>query len=178
MPETWASLFPCGGDRKKKKKKKVEGLMKSPEKNNYVGIIKLRMSRVKKYLYNGERLNSPSKAADFIRPLFHMADREMMVVVSMNTGMEPLAIEAVAVGGMDRCDIDIRNIFKHALLNNAGNIMCFHNHLGGSRKPSGADRDVTARILEAGRIMGIVLTDHIIVTEDDYYSFKENGKLN
>lgn len=159
-------------------KKKVDGLMKSPEKNNYVGIVKLRMARQKKYLYNGELLNSPSRAADFIRPLFHLADREMMVVVSLNTGMEPLAIEVAAVGGMNSCDIDIKNIFKHTLLNNAGYIMCFHNHLSGNRKPSGNDLRITEKILEAGKIMGIVLEDHIIITEDGYYSFKENGKLN
>lgn len=159
-------------------KRKVEGLMKSPEKNNYIGIVKLRMTRVKKYLYNGERLNSPSKAADFIRPLFQMADREMLVVVSMNVGLEPLAIEVAAVGGMSSCDIDVKNIFKHALLNNAGHIMCFHNHLGGSRKPSGADQEITEIIFEAGRILGIAFEDHIIITEDGYYSFKENGKLN
>ncbi len=158
-------------------REKVEALMKFPEKDSYVGIIRLQMVREKEHLYNGEHLNTPLKAANFIRPLFHMADREMMVVMSLNRRMEPLAIEVAAVGGMDECCVDIRNIFKHALLNNAGNIMCFHNHLGGSREPSIADRFLTEKIRTAGRIMGIVFADHIIIARDGYYSFKENGEL-
>lgn len=135
------------------------------------------MVREKECLYNGECLTTPKRAADFIRPLFRMVDREKMVVMSLNQGMELLAIEVAAVGGMDMCVVDVRNIFKHALLNNAGNIMCFHNHLSRSTKPRGGDMRITKRILEAGKIMEIVLEDHIIVTEYGYYSFKENRKL-
>ena len=136
------------------------------------------MVREKECLYNGECLTTPKRAADFIRPLFRMADREKMVVMSLNQGMEPLAIEVAAVGGMDMCVVDVRNIFKHALLNNSGNIMCFHDHLGGSAEPSTEDQNITKYIQDAGKIMGIILADHIIITERSYYSFKENGKLN
>ena len=91
--------------------------------------------------------------------------------------LKQCAVEIVAVGGVDSCAVDVKNIFKHALLNNASYIICFHNHPSGYTLPSREDEKFTERLVTAGRILNLPMIDHIIVGDDDFYSFRENGKL-
>ena len=141
----------------------------------YVGIIKLQMVREHESLYGCRRVSDAAGAASCVRPLFALADREMMVVMSVSGSMEPLAVEVAAVGGVDSCYVDMKNLFKHALLNNAANIICFHNHPGGTPSPSSEDRKITEKIKKAGEILDIRLLDHIILCDDCYYSFSREG---
>lgn len=101
----------------------------------------------------------------------------MVVVISFNTKMEPLALEIAAVGGINACGVDIRDIFKHSILNNAAYVMCVHNHPSGSSEPSYQDEQLTRRIEEGSRILGIPLVDHIIIGEETFYSFREHGLI-
>jgi len=89
--------------------------------------------------------------------------------------MDPLAVEIAAVGGMDNCQVDIKNIFKHALLTNASCIICFHNHPSGDSSPSKEDFRITGRIKEAGELLGVSLMDHIIIGDGEYYSLRKMG---
>ncbi len=109
-----------------------------------------------------------------VRPLFRFSDREMVLVVSLNTRLEPMAAEIVSVGGLEGCPVDIRNLFKHALLNNAMGILCFHNHPSGESKPSRDDIQLTGRMARAGDLLGIRLLDHIILGDTGYCSMKES----
>lgn len=142
-----------------------------------VGIIHLEMVREERSLYGMERFKSASEAVETIRPLFEKADREMMVVMSLDVKNTPIAVEVVAVGGIDSCVIDVRNIFKHAVISNASNIICFHNHPSGIPEPSEDDKAITRRIKEAGILLGIPLIDHIIIGDDTYYSLEEHREL-
>lgn len=82
---------------------------------------------------------------------------------SLDAKMTPLALEIVAVGGVCSCHIEVGEVFKHAILNNAAAIICFHNHPSGSLKASREDSHVTGKIKEAGDLLGIELIDHIII---------------
>ncbi|SEU22780.1 JAB domain-containing protein [Enterocloster lavalensis] len=101
----------------------------------------------------------------------------MVLVLSLNTKLEPQAIEIAAVGGLNSCVVDVKNIFKHSNLNNAAYVACIHNHPSGDAEPSREDVLLTQKISAAGKILGLPLLDHIIVGEYGYYSFKEQGKL-
>ena len=138
-----------------------------------VGIIHLEMVREERSLYGMEQFKNASEAVETIRPLFEKADREMMVVMSLDAKNTPIAVEVVAVGGIDSCVIDVRNIFKHAAISNASNIICFHNHPSGIPEPSEDDKAITRRIKEAGILLGIPLIDHIIIGDNTYMSLKE-----
>ena len=81
------------------------------------------------------------------------------------------------VGGLNCCYVDIKELFKLAIVNNSSHIICLHNHPSGYAEPSGEDDRLTKRIWEGGRILGIPLLDHIIVGESGFYSFRENGKI-
>lgn len=161
---------------KQSKAEQLERLMEQPIPKRRVGIVKLQMVK-EGTLYGGmHRLGSAEQAAAFVRPLFEKADREMMVVMSLSGTLEPLAVEIAAVGGMSSCPVDVKNLFKHALLNNASYLMCFHNHPSGLADPSREDGEITEQISAAGEILGIPLVDHIILGEA-FYSFREHGKL-
>ena len=142
-----------------------------------MGIIHLEMVREERSLYGMEQFKNASEAVETIRPLFEKADREMMVVMSLDAKNTPIAVEVVAVGGIDSCVIDVRNIFKHAVISNASNIICFHNHPSGIPEPSEDDKAITRRIKEAGILLGIPLIDHIIIGDDTYYSLEEHREL-
>ena len=86
-------------------------------------------------------------------------------------------MEIAAVGGVDSCVVDIKNIFKHALLNNASYVICFHNHPSGYPNPSREDKQFTERLIAAGQILNLPVLDHVIVGEGQCYSFKERGEL-
>ena len=158
-------------------KKQLESMMKEPAVGKQIGIIRLLMVKEGRSLYGMERISSPEDALKSVSPLFAMADREMMAVMSLTARMEPLAFEIAAVGGLASYIIDIGNIFKHALLNNAASVLCFHNHPSGDPEPSRDDRVITRNISSAGKLLGIELTDHIIIGEGTFYSFREHGEL-
>lgn len=157
---------------------RLEQMMKRPIPKKKVGIVKLQMVKEGRSLYGMKRFGSPKEAAEMVEPLFTMADREMFLVLSLNTRLEPLALEIAAVGGLNCCGVDMRDIFKHALLNNGAFLICMHNHPSGDAKPSEEDVRMTRRLEKAGKLLGIPLVDHIIVGEQgEWFSFKEEGRL-
>jgi len=81
------------------------------------------------------------------------------------------------IGTINQTLIHPRDIFKEAYLLSATSIICIHNHPSGNVKPSNDDFFVTKNLIEIGKIMGVSIVDHIIVSSDAYYSFFENGNL-
>lgn len=157
-------------------KEQMENLMKEPAPKKKVGIIQLKMIREGTSLYGTTCFQQASEAVEMIEPIFSNADREMIVVLSLDVALAPIAIEVVAVGGLCHCSVDIRNIFKHAILSNAAKIICFHNHPSGSLKPSPEDSNITAKIKEAGELVDIPLIDHILLgLQGKYISFRDAG---
>ena len=86
-------------------------------------------------------------------------------------------MEIAAVGTLNACYVDMKEIFKLAIINNSAFIACLHNHPSGDVSPSLDDDKITKRMWNAGQILGIGLIDHIIVGESGYYSYKEEGRM-
>lgn len=163
--------------RKTTQEEQMNSLLKRPIPKKKVGIVHLQMVKESRVLYGMKRFTEPSEGVEMVRPLFEKAAREMVLVLSLNTKLEPQAAEVVAVGGISQCFVDIRDLFKHAILNGASFIVCFHNHPSGYPEPSREDRQLTRNIQEAGKILGVPLIDHIILGEDDFFSFREHGEI-
>ena len=140
----------------------------------YIGIVRLQMIREGKTLYGMERFCSADGAVRVVQPLLEQADREMFLVMSLDASMCPIALEVAAIGGLCSCFIDMKSIFKHAVLSNAYGIICFHNHPSGNVTPSGEDYRVTKKIAKAAMLLDVKLIDHIIVGEEGFFSFQEN----
>lgn len=152
---------------------KIMDMLRQPAAGKWVDLIRLKIVRESAGLYGISRFAGPQEAADMVRPLISAADRELFLVMSVNIKMEPMAVEIVSVGTLNACLVEMREVFKHAILNNAAGIVCFHNHSSGDPEPSREDQLMTEKLKAAGELLGISLVDHIIVTEEQYYSFKE-----
>lgn len=110
--------------RKRTQEERILDMIKRPVPRKRVGIVHLEMVRESRTLYGMKRFQNPREAAEMVRPLCEKADREMVLVLSLNGRLEPQAVEIAAVGGISSCNVDIRSLFKHALLNNAEFVIC------------------------------------------------------
>ncbi len=146
------------------------------DKTIYVPFIKISMVKEKEIPYAAEEISSPEKVAAFAKKILEGADREYLLVVSVDPANKPTAVEVVSVGTINAALAEPREIFKHAILANAYGIIMAHNHTSGRCVPSEEDIRLTKRIEEAGKLLGIPLLDHVIVGEG-YYSFLEEGLL-
>ncbi|HOO12208.1 MAG TPA: JAB domain-containing protein, partial [Bacillota bacterium] len=95
----------------------------------------------------------------------------------LNTKNKIVAAHEVSRGALNGSLVHPREVFKPAVLHNAAAIICFHNHPSGNPEPSKEDIETTNRLVEAGKIMGIEILDHIIVSDDGYASLKERGVM-
>lgn len=121
--------------------------------------------------------DSSTKARDIIQTVLDLNSSavEKFGMLCLDTQKRIIGIHILSIGGLTETTVDIRGIFQRALLNNAHKIIVFHNHPGGSTKPSAADIDVTRKIIKAGEVMNIDLLDHVICCDDSHISFRELG---
>ena len=99
--------------------------------------------------------------------------REHLAALYLNARNEVIFKKHLFVGTLDANIAHPREIFEHALTNHASSVILVHNHPSGDPEPSKADLEITKRITEAGKIMGIDVLDHIIITKTKAFSFKE-----
>ena len=103
--------------------------------------------------------------------------RESFKILLMDVSKHILGINTVSMGGISGTTVDVRMILQSALLANASLIVACHNHPSGSIRPSYEDDVLTMSIREAAKIIDIKLIDHLIITKDGYYSYKDAGRM-
>ena len=103
--------------------------------------------------------------------------REYMKLILLNRAHKVLGIAHISEGGLDSTSADIRIIMQAAILGNASAIILAHNHPSGNIQPSMQDDQVTKRVKEIAKLIGINLLDHLIITDETYYSYSENGRI-
>lgn len=99
-------------------------------------------------------------------------EKEHLWIIGMNQGGYILYIELIALGSYRSVDVEPMNVFRVAVMKNASRVILVHNHPGGSLTPSPADKDITDRLIQVGRILNIELVDHLIITPEHYVSFR------
>jgi len=120
--------------------------------------------------------NSKEIAA-FLQEKFKDHKHEIFAVVFLNQASKILGVEIVSEGGITGTVADPRIILRRALEKDAVKIILCHNHPSGSLKPSKADELLTERMKKAAELMDITLLDHIIVSDEGYYSFADDGVI-
>ena len=103
--------------------------------------------------------------------------QEQFKVMLLDRNNSCLGISHVSTGGVSACVVDPKIIFATALKAGASAIILAHNHPSGNLKPSNADRDITGRLCFAGGVLEIPVLDHIIITNEGYLSFADDGLL-
>ncbi len=122
-------------------------------------------------------VRTPADVAALVGPDMRYLDREHFKVVLLSTRHDVLAVEDVAVGGLSSAIIHPREVFKPAIRWSAAAVILVHNHPSGDPEPSADDLRITARLAEAGRVLGIEVLDHVVVGDGRYVSLRERGHL-
>lgn len=143
-----------------------------------VSVVSCRLVRESCLLYGNRRIRDPGDAAGLAGRFLADADREIFLAICLNTKNEPTAVGTVSVGTLNSSCVHPRELFKFAILSNAAGLILAHNHPSGDPTPSREDEEVTRRLAEAGRLLGIEVLDHVIVgAGGSFLSMKEKGLL-
>ena len=102
---------------------------------------------------------------------------EEFIVLLLNRSNAVLGLIPISRGGVSGTVTEVRIVLQSAILTNASGLIVCHNHPSGNLNPSESDTKITKKIKEAGNIMDIQLLDHLIITNEDYYSFADQGPL-
>lgn len=122
-------------------------------------------------------LNTSQKVYDYMRQRLVDLPHEEFWAILLNRAGRVIDTVMVSKGGTAATTVDVKIILKAAIQSLASAIVLCHNHPSGACKPSREDEQSTHRVKEAAQLMSISVVDHIIVCENNYYSFADNGKM-
>ena len=120
-------------------------------------------------------IRDSSTAATVLRPFFAALDREQFLVACLDAKHAIIGVNVVSIGSLSFSIVHPREVFKAAILLNSAAIICAHNHPSGEPEPSSEDRVLTARLRQAGDLIGITVLDHIVLGDDRTFSFADQG---
>lgn len=123
------------------------------------------------------KINSSADACKLMQPLIGDLPHEEFWVLLLNNSNKVVYKLQLSKGGLTQTIVDIRLIYKTALEHLATAIILVHNHPSGQLNPSQADNDITQKIKKAGNTLDIKLLDHLIITQNNYFSFADEGIL-
>ena len=146
-------------------------------KGNY--IPKVQVSMVKEiYVSNTSyRCSEDVANCEIVEKELRNSDREKFICVHFNIKNRIISYEVVSMGSLTSSIVHPREVFKAAILANAASVLFMHNHPSGNIEPSLDDIEITNRLCKAGGILGINILDHLIITSNDYLSFREKGLI-
>ncbi len=122
-------------------------------------------------------VRSPQDAADLMMDELQHLAQEHFVCLFLNTKNQVIGKDTIFIGSLNASIVHPREVFRRAIQRASAAVICLHNHPSGDPSPSAEDRNVTKRLQEAGKLLGIDVLDHIIIGEQSFYSMKENGLM-
>jgi DNA repair protein RadC len=125
------------------------------------------------------KITSSATASALLQEYLDGVDREHFVILMLDRKNQVIGINTVSIGSLTASIVHPREVFKPAILGNAAAVILCHNHPSGSPFPSSEDRVLTARLVAAGKLLGINVLDHIIVGDGSqkFFSFADEGVL-
>lgn len=143
-----------------------------------IDIVKIQMVKDGTFDYGRKAIRGPQDLAELGQKFIQNADREVFLLVCLNTRNHINCIHVVSIGTVNTALVTPREVLKAVLMSNASNMAFIHNHPSGDPDPSSDDIQITNRIAECGRLFGIGLLDHVIISDDGKYeSFLEKGLI-
>ncbi len=150
------------------------------------GIGKAKAAQIKAAIELGNRLAAfepgadkplkcPQEVAALLMEEMRYLKKEHMKLVLLNVKCNLISVEEISVGSLNASIVHPREVFNPAIRKSSASIIMVHNHPSGDPSPSSEDVSITARIAEAGKLIGIELVDHIIIGDGKYISMKEKG---
>jgi len=123
------------------------------------------------------KVHTSRQLAEYLRSSLKDLSYEVFAVVFLNRANKVKHFEVLSKGGLTNTIVDPRIIFLKALEVQATSLVLCHNHPSGNLKPSRADEELTARLKSAGILLDIKVVDHLIVSDEGYYSFADDGMM-
>ncbi len=123
------------------------------------------------------KITSSQAAFDIMQPIIGELNHEEFWILYLNNSNKIIYKNQLSSGGITGTLVDIRLLFKKALELSAVGIILCHNHPSGNLKPSHSDKDLTQKIIEAGKTLDIKILDHLIITEKAYFSFADSNLI-
>ena len=122
---------------------------------------------------SNKKITSPQDIAEFFIPILRDELKEKFIVVCLNSSNKISSYETISIGNLNSSVVHPREVFKVAIDNSSANIILIHNHPSGNPEPSNEDIRITKKIVEAGKILDILVFDHLIIAGKTYTSFVE-----
>ena len=122
-------------------------------------------------------LNNSKKIFEYFKNIFTYEKQENFYALYLDTKAKLISFKLLFKGTLNSSTVHPREVFKNAYLCSASSIICLHNHPSGDVLPSKADIEITKSLIKIGNIQGIQLVDHIIISENNYFSFFENNLM-
>lgn len=122
-------------------------------------------------------IRSPEDCANYCMDEMRFLSQEHFVCLYLNTKNQVLHKQTIFIGSLNASIVHPREVYKEAFRRSAASIICLHNHPSGDPQPSREDIEVTKRLVECGKIIGIELLDHVIIGDQKFISLKEKGYL-
>ncbi|RKL65908.1 hypothetical protein CR203_17700 [Salipaludibacillus neizhouensis] len=122
-------------------------------------------------------IRSPEDVSNYMMEEMRHLQQEHFICLYLNTKNQVIHKQTIFIGSLNASIVHPREVFKEAFRYSAASIICLHNHPSGDPSPSKEDIDVTKRLIESGRMIGIEVLDHIIIGDHRFISLKEKGHL-
>ncbi|PKO18701.1 DNA repair protein RadC [candidate division BRC1 bacterium HGW-BRC1-1] len=142
-----------------------------------IPVVSLRLVREKSSSYAEKQITDSRATYNLFRSLVEDRDREHLWLICLDTKNRVNCLAEIAIGSLNAAIVHPREVFKTALLANAATVIVLHNHPSGDCAPSHEDRTITKRLVEAGKLLGVPMLDHIIIGNGRFYSFADEGGL-
>ena len=123
------------------------------------------------------QVRSPADVAAAYGPRLRDLPREVFVVLHLNTANLVTSEYTLTTGGLAASIVEPRQVFERAILESAASIICLHNHPSGNLEPSREDVAITRQLVEAGKVLGIPVHDHLILAGRGFTSLAERGLM-
>ena len=126
---------------------------------------------------NKIKINSPEDIADLVMEEMRYLKKEHLKVIFLNTKNVVIDVKDLSIGSLNASVVHPREIFSEAIRRSSASIIICHNHPSGDPASSQEDINITRRLFEVGKLVGIDLLDHVIIGDGSYISLKEKGIL-
>ena len=125
----------------------------------------------------GQKIETPEDVYNLLKTELASKKKEHFKLLSLTSRNRLIAVDNISSGSLNSNIVHPREVFAAAIANRAAVVILTHNHPSGDPEPSEDDLKITKRLVEAGKILGIEVTDHVIVARDKYFSFAKNNLL-
>ncbi|NYB73495.1 DNA repair protein RadC [Sedimentibacter hydroxybenzoicus DSM 7310] len=156
---------------------KIEMLKATDIQKQKVRAVFSIFTRIGKENTNRTKISSPSDAYELLKWEMEHLKKEEFRVVLLDTKNHVIDVKTISVGSLNSSIVSPQIVMKEAIINSASSVILAHNHPSGNSESSREDFLLTERLIQCFKLVGISVIDHIIIGQNNFYSFKEDGLI-